>query len=160
MLKVFLIKFSFSTRFNNQIAEEAEEDMEIEQPLKQTTISDDGVFKVSIGPSTTTQSSSTSKDNPNDACNVFIPSPRMNCGLAVKHGILYLYGGMFEDGDKQITFNDFYTIDLKKIDEWKTIIADDQSQEWLGSDSESEEEVEDEETEEDESDSDNAMDTV
>lgn len=38
----------------------------------------------------------------------FTPCPRINPGLAVKNNNLYLYGGMFEDGNKQYTFNDFY----------------------------------------------------
>ena len=41
---------------------------------------------------------------------VFQPPPRINAGLAVKRGILYIYGGMFEDGDKQLTLNDFYSL--------------------------------------------------
>ena len=39
----------------------------------------------------------------------------MNAGLAVKRGILYLYGGMFEDNHKQLTLNDFYGLGEKKI---------------------------------------------
>jgi hypothetical protein len=62
-----------------------------------------------------------------------------------------LYGGMFEDGDKQITFSDFYSVDLKKLEEWKVLIADDTStQEWLGSDNESNDEDDDEEIEDEE----------
>lgn len=38
------------------------------------------------------------------------PSPRMKLGLVVCEGILYLYGGVFEDGDKQYTLSDFYSI--------------------------------------------------
>jgi hypothetical protein len=37
----------------------------------------------------------------------------MNCGLAVKHGLLYLYGGLIEDGDKQFTLSDFYSLGTK-----------------------------------------------
>lgn len=38
------------------------------------------------------------------------PCPRINPGLAVKHNILYLYGGMFEDGNREYTLNDFYSL--------------------------------------------------
>jgi len=41
---------------------------------------------------------------------IFFPSPRINAAMAVKHNILYLYGGMVEDGDRQYTFCDFYSI--------------------------------------------------
>lgn len=112
---------------------------EIEEKIESTTISDDGIFKVTVGPAPTVSTSGSTTSN----CEIlkqFTPSPRINCGLAIKHGVLYLFGGMFEDGDKQITFNDLYSLDLKKLEEWKTLIADDTSRlEWLGSDSEDEE---------------------
>lgn len=43
-------------------------------------------------------------------CQVTIPSPRMGSGLCVKHGVLYLYGGIVEDGDKQYTLNDMFAL--------------------------------------------------
>ncbi|KAJ8951339.1 hypothetical protein NQ318_009273 [Aromia moschata] len=121
------------------------EEMEVEEAIEKAetmTISDDGIFKVTVGPAPATSSDSVAS-SPEQTSKIFQPSPRMNCGLAIKHGVLYLYGGMFEDGDKQITFSDFYALDLKKLDEWKTLIADDTSAaEWLGSDSEESEEEE------------------
>jgi hypothetical protein len=42
--------------------------------------------------------------------NIFTPSARINPSLAVKNNILYMYGGMFEDGDKQYTLNDLYSL--------------------------------------------------
>lgn len=46
----------------------------------------------------------------NDKKSKFFPSPRINVGIAVKHNILYLYGGMMEEGDRQYTFSDFYSL--------------------------------------------------
>lgn len=127
----------------------------IEQKIETTTISDDGIFKITVGPIP-----SASKDSPtiaNESVKLFRPSPRINCGLAIKHGTLYLYGGMFEDGDKQITFSDLYSLDLKKLEEWRTIIADDTgAMEWLGSDSEDNMEDSDEESDVGESDGDDS----
>lgn len=40
----------------------------------------------------------------------FSPSPRINAGMVVKHNILYLYGGIVEDGDRQYTLSDFYSL--------------------------------------------------
>ncbi|KAG1650849.1 Kelch domain-containing protein 4 [Nymphon striatum] len=60
------------------------------------------------------------------------------------HGVLYVYGGTFEDGDKQITLNDFHSIDVRKFSEWKTIIKADIVQEWHDTDSGDSEEEEDE----------------
>ena len=39
------------------------------------------------------------------------PTPRFGASMAVaKSGQLFLFGGMVEDGDKQITLNDFYSL--------------------------------------------------
>ncbi|XP_077166239.1 kelch domain-containing protein 4 isoform X2 [Paroedura picta] len=60
------------------------------------------------------------------------PCPRSNSMLAVKHGVLHLYGGMFEVGDRQFTLNDLYALDLHKMDEWKVLVEmDPKTQEWL-----------------------------
>lgn len=129
---------------------EEEEITEIEMKTESTTIADDGIFKVTVGPSSTSNMGGGALKNTVEA-QVFQPSPRINCGLAIKHGVLYLYGGMFEDGDKQITFSDFYSIDLRKMEEWKIITPDDVSkQEWLGSENESSEEGEEEDEDDDE----------
>lgn len=75
-------------------------------------VSDDGIFKVTVGPATSVASSQQNAESSSGA-HVFTPSPRMNCGLVVKHGILYLYGGLVEDGDKQFTLSDFYSLGMK-----------------------------------------------
>ncbi|XP_067004041.2 kelch domain-containing protein 4 [Anabrus simplex] len=132
--------------------EASDEDEETASEPASTIVSDDGVFQVTVGPATSTSevlpTSSTSPQQQH-----FVPSPRMNCGLAVKHGTLYLYGGMVEDGDRQFTLSDFYSLDLHKLDEWKVLIPSDlASQEWLDSSSSSSGEEEEGEEGEDESD--------
>lgn len=113
--------------------------------IKATTISNDGVFKVTVG-GACASNEVTSMDV--DAPKVFQPSPRINCGLALKHGTLYLYGGMFEDGDITLTFNDFYSLDIGKFEEWKHIISDEKpKEEWVGSDESSDSESEDNDAE-------------
>ncbi|KAH0619677.1 hypothetical protein JD844_000570 [Phrynosoma platyrhinos] len=89
------------------------------------------------------------------------PCPRSNAMLAVKHGMLYVYGGMFEVGDRQFTLNDLYALDLHKMEEWKMKQKLGETQEWLEeSESDGEGEVEgaeggeEEEDEEEEEDSD------
>ncbi|XP_048648568.1 kelch domain-containing protein 4 isoform X4 [Marmota marmota marmota] len=60
------------------------------------------------------------------------PCPRSSAMLAVKHGLLYVYGGMFEAGDRQVTLNDLYCLDLHKMEEWKVLVEmDAETQEWL-----------------------------
>ncbi|KAJ7311800.1 hypothetical protein JRQ81_006109 [Phrynocephalus forsythii] len=92
------------------------------------------------------------------------PCPRSHAMLAVKQGVLYVYGGMFEVGDRQFTLSDFYALDLHKMDSWNVLVEmDPETQEWL-EESESEEEgsvegaeggEEEEEEEEEEDDDDN-----
>ncbi|XP_066254482.1 kelch domain-containing protein 4 [Euwallacea similis] len=134
---------------------EASEIMDVQEmadSVESTTISDDGVFKVTVGPAVLSQSS-TSDATDVGTSKPFQPSHRSNCGLAIKHGVLYLYGGAFEYAKRDLTYNDLYSIDLRKLDEWKVLIEDDASKvEWLGSDSESEEEDEEEESNSDDSD--------
>nr|XP_022920971.1 kelch domain-containing protein 4-like [Onthophagus taurus] len=129
--------------------DDKKEDEEEITKKETTTIADDGVFKVTIGPAASTSNTTQMESGKDD--DIFVPCPRMNCGLAVKHGILYLYGGMFEDGDRQVTLCDFYSLDLKKLDEWKTIIGDTETQEWMDSDSESDEDESDDEEGDDKS---------
>jgi hypothetical protein len=42
--------------------------------------------------------------------------------MAVGKDMLYLYGGMMEVKDREITLDDLYTLNLSKLDEWKCII--------------------------------------
>ncbi|XP_036149791.1 kelch domain-containing protein 4 isoform X2 [Monomorium pharaonis] len=76
------------------------------------TVVDDGIFTVTIGsmePSTSSSLQSISTAiNSKEA--VFCPLPRINAGMVVKHNILYLYGGMMEESNRQYTFSDFYSL--------------------------------------------------
>jgi hypothetical protein len=119
------------------------------QPATTVTTYDDGIFTVTIsGPRKGADvcAGGETEETVDSAVDSFVPCPRMNSLLAIKHGTLYLYGGVYEVGDRQVTLNDFYAIDLHRFDEWRTIIplnvAD---QEWFDTDS-SDEDEEDMET--------------
>ena len=92
------------------------------------TTFDDGVFTVTIsGPQQQAATSSmgdgcvrSGRDGMRSDC--FVPCPRMNPLLAVKHGVLFLFGGTFERGDRQFTLADFYSLDVRQLDEWKTLV--------------------------------------
>jgi hypothetical protein len=43
--------------------------------------------------------------------------------MTVAKDTLYLYGGLMEVGDREVTLDDLYTLDLNKLDEWKCLIA-------------------------------------
>ncbi|KAH8676633.1 hypothetical protein BGZ60DRAFT_526069 [Tricladium varicosporioides] len=72
------------------------------------------------------------------------PHERFNAQLAVQDDILYIYGGTFEKGDREFTFDEMYCIDLGKLDGCKQIFRR-EPENWLGSEDGSEEEEDDEE---------------
>ena len=74
------------------------------------------------------------------------PIPRMNAALAVKSGTLYVYGGMYEQGDRQVFLDDMYSLEVGRRGGWKTLVPlRSDALPWL----EKEEEEEDSEEEED-----------
>ena len=86
------------------------------------TTFDDGVFTVTVtGPQSNPETSGTVCSE-QSAPDCFVPCPRMNPLMCVQRGTLFLYGGALEDGDRQITLSDFYSLDLHRMDDWKTII--------------------------------------
>lgn len=87
------------------------------------------------------------------------PAPRMNAGLAICNGILYIYGGSYEEGSRQYTLSDFYSINLTKLDSFKVIVANDTTQEWLGSDSDAESDDDSYDNDDFEKDDSSSMDT-
>lgn len=94
----------------NDIEMGDDNDMDTQEPLpipvESKVIDDDGIFTVTIG---STQIS-TIDTKENIYKDMFVPPSRMNSGLVVKHNILYLYGGLFEDENRQYTLNDFYSL--------------------------------------------------
>ncbi|XP_074488229.1 kelch domain-containing protein 4 [Sebastes fasciatus] len=73
------------------------------------------------------------------------PCARSSAMATARQGKLFLYGGMFEVGDRQFTLNDFYSLDLNKMEQWEVLVEmDPKTQEWL-EESESEEDEEEEE---------------
>lgn len=56
------------------------------------------------------------------------PCPRCSAMVAVKHGVLYVYGGMFEVGDRQVTLSDLHCIDLHRMEQWKVLLDMDPSE--------------------------------
>ena len=45
-----------------------------------------------------------------------LPHPRFNAHLTVQDDTLFIFGGTFERGDQEFTFNDMYSVDLAKLD--------------------------------------------
>uniref|UniRef100_U3FXW6 Kelch domain-containing protein 4 isoform 1 n=1 Tax=Callithrix jacchus TaxID=9483 RepID=U3FXW6_CALJA len=105
------------------------------------------IKQVLAAPGSVGQAQSEDEDSSEEASSpVPGPCPRSNAMLAVKHGMLYVYGGMFEAGDRQITLSDLHCLDLHRMEAWKALVEmDPETQEWLeetDSEEDSEEEVE------------------
>ncbi|XP_068666288.1 uncharacterized protein [Aristolochia californica] len=71
------------------------------------------------------------------------PCGRINACMTVAKDTLYIYGGMMEIRDQEITLDDMYMLNLSKLDEWKCIIPASESK-WVDA-SEDDEEDSDEE---------------
>lgn len=64
------------------------------------------------------------------------PLPRINCATVVKGNTLYIYGGVLEVGDREVTLDDCWSIDLNKRDKWTCIWSGQMhKQVWKGVDS-------------------------
>lgn len=78
-----------------------------------------------------------------------MPHPRFNAQLAVQDDVLYIFGGTYEHGDREYTFDEMYTMDLGKLDGVREIYRR-EPENWHGSDendTDSEEEDDDSEDE-------------
>lgn len=79
--------------------------------------------------------------------------PRFNTQLTVQDDVLYLFGGTYEKGDQEFTFDEMWAIDLGKLDGCKQIFRR-ELEDWQGSEdeeSDDEDEEDDEDAEEDSS---------
>ncbi|KAH8415368.1 hypothetical protein KR222_005494 [Zaprionus bogoriensis] len=142
-------------------------DMELDvEPAKtETTTSTDGIFTVTVaGPSQpATPYVSAIPSLFGNARRKDAPAPRMNPGLCVCKGVLYVFGGLYEEDEKQHTLNDFYALDLHKLDQWKVLIASDpRAHDWIDdseSSSSDEECSSNDDSDDDDDDDDDGMDT-
>lgn len=80
-----------------------------------------------------------------------MPHPRFNAQLAIQDDILYIFGGTYEHGDREYTFDEMWAIDLGKLDGFREMYRK-EPENWQGSeeeDSDSESNDEDESEDED-----------
>ncbi|KAL3512609.1 hypothetical protein ACH5RR_025326 [Cinchona calisaya] len=94
------------------------------------------------------ESSSRSAMQISESSEIVKPCGRINSCMVVGRDTLYIYGGMMEVRDQEITLDDLYVLNLSKLDEWKCIISASES-EWVEV-SENEDEDEDEDDSENE----------
>ena len=73
-----------------------------------------------------------------------MPHPRFNTQLTVQDDTLYLFGGTFEQGDREYTFDEMWAIDLGKLDGVREVFKR-ELENWQGSEDEESEDDEDDE---------------
>ncbi|KAF9888213.1 hypothetical protein FE257_009208 [Aspergillus nanangensis] len=78
-----------------------------------------------------------------------MPHRRFNAQLAVQDDTLFIFGGTFEKGDREFTFNDMYSIDLVKLDGVKEVFYNEPGNWHLLNEDESDDEMDEDEDEED-----------
>ncbi|KAK6340141.1 hypothetical protein TWF730_001911 [Orbilia blumenaviensis] len=84
-----------------------------------------------------------------------LPAARFNVALAVQGDWLYMYGGTFEKGDVEITFDEMYKVNLEKLDGVITIFKRESAvggEEDMDVDDEDDEDDEDDDEEDEEDD--------
>jgi N-acetylneuraminic acid mutarotase len=72
------------------------------------------------------------------------PHPRFNAALAVQADTLYIYGGTFEKGDREFTFDELWSVNLNHLDGVQEIFKR-ELEDWQGSDDEADSEDDDDE---------------
>lgn len=73
-----------------------------------------------------------------------MPHPRFNAQLAVQDDVLYIFGGTYERGDREYTFDEMHAIDLGKLDGVQEIYKR-ELDDWQVDESESESESDEDE---------------
>mmetsp|Transcript_15274 Transcript_15274/g.22488 ORF Transcript_15274/g.22488 Transcript_15274/m.22488 type:complete len:850 (+) Transcript_15274:146-2695(+) len=67
------------------------------------------------------------------------PLPRINAALVVRGNTLYVYGGLLEVGDREVTLDDCWVLDLNKRDGWTCLFGGTMhKQVWRGAESDNE----------------------
>jgi hypothetical protein len=76
------------------------------------------------------------------------PHPRFNAALAVQGDNLYIYGGTFEKGDREFTFDELWSVNLNHLDGVTEIFKRD-LEDWQGSEDEADSEDDEEDSDDD-----------
>lgn len=88
-------------------------DHEMEEAKSSEAVSDDGVFKMVVGAGPASFTGVFGAPPKPKVVVGNVPSPRMKASLVICKKQLYLYGGIVEDGNKQFTLADFYSLGKK-----------------------------------------------
>lgn len=83
--------------------------------------------------------------------NYEFPHARFNASLTVQGDMLYIYGGTFEKGDREFTFDEMWSVNLNHLDGIAEIFRR-EPEDWLGSEDEAGSDEDDSEDSEDDDD--------
>ncbi|XP_067931443.1 kelch domain-containing protein 4-like isoform X2 [Watersipora subatra] len=129
---------------HKEVEDAMETDEPPAEPQQEEVVHDDGVFTLRIGPSGQTMDCGESEASAGSSSIAYVPKPRMNCILAHKQNIVYLYGGLYEPDEKQVTLDDFYSLDTSSMTEWRQLSQGTYDQQvWEESDSSEDDSEED-----------------
>ncbi|KAG7304545.1 hypothetical protein JYU34_011494 [Plutella xylostella] len=104
------------------------------EPEPEVVVTDE-VFTMKIGAAPAPASATPSIGAPAPAPRAG-PTPRMSAMMCVQRSVLYVYGGLLEQDEKHFYLSDLYALDLHKLSQWKTVVAQPGLPAWYGSDSE------------------------
>lgn len=137
------------------VVDEEEEESKEEEEEKQ--VDEEVPFHVQISEALEAKKGTEQEQDEEEEAAAPAPCPRINPSIIIRGSTLYVYGGVVEDGDREITLDDCWSLDLKRLDEWKMLLPGTMAeQEWKGEVSETEEssDGEDDSDEEDDDDDD------
>jgi hypothetical protein len=102
--------------------------LQIEMKEENEKIKDSDVFQLSyseVEPRTSNENNQDTINNKNQVKDILKPSCRRSSYIQFYKSNLFVYGGKFEDNeDNEITFNDMYYLNVKKMEEWITLYED------------------------------------
>lgn len=75
-----------------------------------------------------------------------MPHPRFNAQLAIQGDVVYIYGGTYEKGDREYTFDELWSIDLGRLDGVKEVFKR-EIEDWIVSEDEDSDDSEGDEEE-------------
>ncbi|TPP58046.1 rRNA biogenesis protein RRP5 [Fasciola gigantica] len=136
--------FSYATaRQTNPSEDKPPVESPTEDPVTTTQISE-GAFTLTLNQDATKPSGAADSTKSSTTMSDCVVPPRSSAGMAILGSTLYIYGGVFEIGDRKVTLDDFYSLDLSQPVSWKRLFAGTQeNQQWFGSDLEDDDDDDD-----------------
>jgi Domain of unknown function (DUF4110)/Galactose oxidase, central domain len=106
----------YTTRKANDSDDDEEEDEEKEEEKE-----DDSCNLSKHRESHNSSSGPTTSLTPPRSMTRIEPLPRMNARIVVRNHILYIFGGILEVGDREVTLDDCWALDLRKRTHWECL---------------------------------------